>query len=209
MRTRTVIRLLTLLVVIQAASLAVACGQSIDQALIDDAVARALADPDVGSGTITAGAFEVVDGEGRVRAVIGLSDLGTGLFVRDARGVNRIAVALDSFDIPSLTLYDETGARRIGMQFALGMSPALFLRDTEGTLKAGMQVQHDGGPILFFRSGNAEDSFAVALIGNDEPVLSMAGPDGNHRILMGLDGADYDPQILFLDANGEETATLP
>jgi len=76
-------------------------------------------------------------------------------------------------------------------------------------LKAGLQVQADGGPLLFFRSAQRQDSIALTLLENDQPVLSLASPDGNSRVLLGLVDPDFNPVLIFRADDGTPVLRLP
>ena len=185
-----------------------ACGGGSDQPE-DDAVATVPTRSGTVSEHIRAQSFELVDADGKVRGVFESVGGDVGLRLMDSLGRERIKITVDDADLPSVTLFDEGGSRRIGMEFALGLNPALFLRDSDGVLKAGMQVQRDGGPVLFFRSVAAENSFAVALVGDDLPVISLADPGGNSRVFLGLGEGSYDASLVFVSETGEPISSIP
>ena len=192
---------------------ATACGGDIDQSRIDAAVAAAIADQDPDddqiSDRIRARSFELVDDSGNVVGSLAPTGPGVGLTLRDAAGVGRLLLALDERGSPSVTLLDESGTRRVGLEFNPNGNPTLFLRDEQGILKAGLQVQGDGGPLLFFRSAQRQDSLALTLLEDDAPVLSMASPDGNSRVLFGLEAPDFDPLLIFRSGDGTPLLELP
>lgn len=199
-----------LLAVLIAMALAVlACSRDIDQDQIEAAVAAALEDRGGISDRIRARSFELVDDSGNVIATLSQTGPGVGLTLRDAEGVGRLLLALDEAGAPSVTLLDETGTRRVGLDFNPVGNPALFLRDQQGVLKAGLQVQGDGGPLLFFRSAERQDSIALTLLENDQPVLSMASPNGASRILLGLEEPGFDPVLIFRNDDGTPLQRLP
>ncbi len=192
---------------------ATACDGDIDQSRIDAAVAAAIADQDQDSNRVSdrirARSFELVDNSDNLVGSLSPTGPGVGLTLRDAAGVGRLLLALDERGSPSVTLLDETGTRRVGLEFNPNGNPSLFLRDEQGILKAGLQIQADGGPLLFFRSAERQDSLALTLLEGDEPVLSMASPDGNSRVLFGLESPDFNPLLLFRAGDGAPLLELP
>lgn len=191
------------------ALLVLACSQDVDQDRIEAAVAAALGDRGEISDRIRARSFELVDDSGNVIAVLSQTGPGVGLTLRDREGVGRLLLALDEIGSPSVTLLDESGTRRVGLEFNPVGNPSLFLRDEQGILKAGLQVQADGGPLLFFRSAQRQDSIALTLLENDQPVLSLASPDGNSRVLLGLEDPDFNPVLIFRSDDGTPVLRLP
>jgi len=93
--------------------------------------------------------LEVVDSEGRVRAVVGTDKEGSvGLFVHDPEGKVRVSVTHDP-DQSALFIRDEEGAIRVGVaQFAHGGGGvALHGPDAKG---AAVLYYKEGGSLIFF-----------------------------------------------------------
>lgn len=99
----------------QRSRIGLAAGAAALGALVLTAFAR------TGGEVVSAGRFELVDGEGRVRAELGIDDDGSaGLFVRDEEGRLRASLTYDEAQA-AMYLWDEGGTIRVGAaQYAHG-----------------------------------------------------------------------------------------
>lgn len=106
---------------------------------------------------ITAERFELVDGEGRVRAEMAIDEDGSaGFFVRDAEYGMRAALVHDA---------SQTG---------------LFLLDAEGTVRVGTaQYAHGGGGVALH--GEHSKGAAVLYMKDGEGSLSLYDAEGQVR----------------------------
>jgi hypothetical protein len=144
-----------------------------------------------GAAEIRAARFTLVDGRGRSRATLGLSDDGA----------------------PALALYDSDHAPRV--QLALDASGAanLKLHDGDGEVSAWLSVGANGAPSLYLRGINRRRR---SLKGHAElcvdehgcPVLSLYDKDGRPRVLLSLDEEDGVPSLSFSSAAGDLRALL-
>jgi hypothetical protein len=98
-------------------------------------------------------AFQLVDGEGVIRAELAFRDGHPGLFIKDGTGMDRL-LAVDEPDGTGLYITDADGTTRIGVaQFAHGGGGvALHGPDSKG---AAVLYFKDQGSLRFFdREGN-------------------------------------------------------
>ena len=94
---------------------------------------------------IRAQRFELVDAEGRVRAVLGESPGGApALMLNDEKGQARAALGLDA-NCPRLELSDEQGEARASLFLVFPSAvPSLWLRDEKGKVRASLEVAPGG-----------------------------------------------------------------
>ena len=82
---------------------------------------------------VQAESFELVDENGRQRAVFGPTLRGeVGLLIADPRGQVRAVLTVNGKGEPGLELLDEQGESRASMAVRTGESGTLALRDTDG-----------------------------------------------------------------------------
>jgi len=102
---------------------------------------------------VRAQAFELVDEEGKARAVLGLGREGApNLDLKDANGLKRATLALLPDGSPVLVLNDARGEERA----TLTGGPSLTMRDKTGGERAALTVRYDGSPSLVLRDGKGE-----------------------------------------------------
>lgn len=102
---------------------------------------------------IRAQKFELVDEEGKVRAVLGLGrDGAPNLDLSDAKGLKRATLALLPDGSPVLMLSDARGEERA----TLTGGRSLTMRDETGGERATLKVRYDGSPSLVLRDGKRE-----------------------------------------------------
>lgn len=104
-------------------------------ALLLAAAAVALAVWQAGRSELTAQAIRLVDGQGAVRAELGLSDAGQpGVFVYGPEGTTRIWLGIHDTGKPRLMLGDETGKPRAILGLNDAGEPRLEFSDEQGQL---------------------------------------------------------------------------
>jgi len=159
--------------------------------------------------------FELVDAEGRVRAVLGQSEYRADPY--DDRGELR-TVPMPPGSRPLLALYDETGQQRAELSLSANGDPQLQLWDSRGRpsfeelLEAGPLPSaratlclSSGEPTLSFRGENG--THKVFLTGDKDPTLSLSGEDGRPRAILTLSGGDGT--LVLVDERGRLSAGLP
>ncbi len=110
------------------------------------AVQNKASGPDV----VRAQRFELVDAEGRVRALLAMSlDGRPGLAFLDEKGEGRAGLVLGT-DGPTLELWDKKGKLRARLAVHPDLGPALTLHDEQGVMRAGLLAGTDGRPGLAF-----------------------------------------------------------
>ena len=119
---------------------------------------------------IRAQRFELVDAEGRLRAV--LTD--AGLVLYDEKGKSRATLSLDTDGRPTLSLSDERGKLRA--MLALDGSPTLMLWDEQGEVRATLSL-FSGGPGLSLCDEKGKTRALLALL-NGRPSLVLADEKG-------------------------------
>lgn len=102
---------------------------------------------------VRAPAFEIIDGNGKVRGELGLRDGNPGLFLKDESGVDRL-LAVHEPDGTGLQINDTSGTTRIGVvQFAHGGGGvALHGPDSRGA--AVLYFKNEGSLRFFDLEGN-------------------------------------------------------
>ncbi len=128
---------------------------------------------------IRAEKFELVDSQGRVRAVLGLgiSDNETGLTLFDENGMPRIVLAkLDSG--MCLSMFDENGTGCAELSISDAGTGLLSLSDKNGTCRASLSVL-DSGPRL--RLFDENGTLRTAL---NETGLSLCDENGTFRAVL-------------------------
>jgi hypothetical protein len=138
------------------------------------AAAMAPAFPDE---TVSAARFDLLDGDGGVRASLAMSDEGhPGLVLRDADGTSRAFLGLDGTGtIPFLSLNDPSGAPRAQVAGAAG-GPSVSFYDEIGTRVANLDpfvLEFDGSDgvndLRLFANG-----LSSGLTLRDSPGASIA-----------------------------------
>jgi len=150
-----------------------------------------------GASVVTAAQINVVDGDGRLRAVLtGRDERGmTSLSFYDSAGQVRSVVGLESDDSPVVRLSTGTGESRL---FAtVSGEDALIVAGNERTATAIVGAV-DGSPLVGLAQG---DRPRLRMQLNDEgsPFLGMFGGDGQRAASLTVDATDAPVMTLYRD----------
>lgn len=102
---------------------------------------------------------EVVDGEGRTRAMLATGHGGT----------------------VSLNLLDEQNRPRAALGL-LASGPALFLLDDQGTKRVEVQLASDGSPCVIVREAGGQVRIDGSVVGS--PTLGLLGAEGSATAML-------------------------
>jgi hypothetical protein len=162
---------------------------------------------------LRAGAFVVVDAQGRERATLGMGDDGgIGMILKDVEGRRRLALGSPEAADPEklrwvLSLHDEKGTYRVLVAARDdGQGCGLGLWDENGTARFGLGAAATGGGFSLrdasgtVRAGIGEGPTGVGISAGDEL--------GQIRIVMGI-GPDGTPSLAARDADGNEVWRAP
>lgn len=101
---------------------------------------------------VRAARFELVDEDGRCRAVLQMLQNGCpGLSLLDRDGNTRAVLSPPGDDPPSpggLALNDATGTQRLALLLSRGGAPLLIMNDSPSKGRLGLWVDPDGAPVL-------------------------------------------------------------
>lgn len=149
-----------------------------------------------GAQVVTATQVNVVDREGRLRAVLAGQDERrmTSLSFYDGAGQVRGIIGIDENEMPLVRLFDETGQSRL----------SAFVRDGDGLVIAGDEAAESGvfgtaggSPLLsLFEAGRSRARLQVAPDGS--PSLRLFDADGQQSIGMTV-GASNAPLVTLHD----------
>lgn len=134
---------------------------------------------------IRANKFEVVDNQGRTRAIFTEVTSGAGLAIFDEKGKTQILLSMDKETGPALILHDETSDFSATLSVKK-VGPALSLNDERGNIRAGLVVMEEGPSLsLYDKKGASRARFGVSQTGTPdgksitypESSLHLFGPD--------------------------------
>lgn len=108
--------------------------------------------------------FRLVDREGRIRAVLGVTAQGPVLAFHDESGRPRAAIGIGAVDGPGVVLADERGKPRAEFEIREGV-PRLALADAAGLVRAELQLQSTG-PVLGLSGG------AIQIVDRDGKLVA-------------------------------------
>jgi len=137
---------------------------------------------------VRAQGFEVVDGEGRVRARLGLA---AGqprpiLVFCDEQGKTRVSMSLLADGSPVLALSDKEAKPRAGLMLTAGGLPIVGLVDGQGKRRASLGLAGDGSPSLDLYDQGAMLRASLSLAPDGSPALAVLDKDQNTRAAVGL-----------------------
>jgi hypothetical protein len=149
--------------------------------------------------TLTAGRFELVDRAGKVRAALGMTEIGPALLLIDERGTTRVSLNTTATG-SSLKLYDAFGERE-GGAFEVDASTREFrLHDKSGKIRAGLNIGSNGPALLLV---DADEKPRLRLLaGSEGPALELADPAGKTRISLDLEEGSQ-PGISMFGSTGK------
>jgi hypothetical protein len=134
---------------------------------------------------IKAKSFQAVDDNGTVRAWLGLqTDGNPGVYIRDAKGKNGIAMWVDKAGRPVMRMFDANGQNRIGM----GMTDA-------------------GTPSVTVYDANSKPRIVMGLTPKDQSVFHLHDNKGRVRAYLGQLFNDW-PSLTFYDENAKVRAGI-
>ena len=142
-----------------------------------EALATSLSDGFVGSDTVTAKSYWVLDGAGRRRAEFGMFDGVVALLQRDVSGTTRAAIGVYDDGRPHLRLMDAEGRVRLGAKLESDGSPVLQLLDASRKARINI-VEKDGTPQLALLDANGRPRVLVMVPPEGDPVMVQLGADG-------------------------------
>jgi hypothetical protein len=119
--------------------------------------------------------LRILDGDGKVRAALAVSEDGPGLILVGANGKIRAALGVDK-DGPNLFLYDTNGKVTMAALGVTTEGATLTLDDANGTPRAGLVVTKDG-PGLALSDAN-EKPRAALLVSKAGPMLLLNDANG-------------------------------
>ena len=134
---------------------------------------------------IRARRFEVVDGGGKVRAILGAQDESSGLMLLDDNGQS----------VAELAVSDELG------------STTLSMYDLRGSLRASIDLDHSGSPNLALYDLAGELRVSLGIADGNAPVLDVSGPYGEARMSLEVD-EDGLPSFVLMDGNGNDRVSI-
>lgn len=160
-----------------------------------------------GAQVVTASQVNIVDGAGRLRAVLaGDDEQGlASLAFFDPDGRRRATLGLQPDGTPALTLNDEAGTARfsagvraeeatvvVGQEAArhvlvgtLGGTPVVGLVDG-GRMRLQANLGSEGGePQVSFVNGAGRRAIGLAVGSDDAPIVSLYDPAGAQRVAIG------------------------
>lgn len=148
--------------------------------------------------TLTAGRFELVDRTGKIRAALGMTDIGPALLLVDERGTTRVSLNTTATG-SSLKLYDAVGETE-GGAFEVDASSRQFrLYDKSGKIRAGL-LAGDKGPALLLADAGGKPRISLDLEEGSQPGLSIFGSTGKPGLELGVDDRN-NPEVLLYDSS--------
>ena len=132
---------------------------------------------------IRANRFEVVDGEGRPRVVLGTQGETAGLVLLDGNGES----------VAELAVGDETG------------STSLSLYDMRGSVRASLDLDPEGSPTLSLYDMAGEPRLSLGVDEGNTPVIDLTGPYGEARMVRGGRGL---PSLVLMDGDGKDRVSV-
>ncbi|MGB8265596.1 MAG: hypothetical protein WCE44_04685 [Candidatus Velthaea sp.] len=131
---------------------------------------------------------------------------GSGLVVRDAKGVVRVAVRIDSAGSPSADLYDAAGNLRESAAL-LSDYPALRQFDTAGKLRSELFLGSGSNNGEYaIRDASGTTRLAVFQGSSGPPELALYGSDAKVRGYLATD--DLMPYLVMNDNAGTTRVTI-
>jgi hypothetical protein len=150
--------------------------------------------------------LEIVDDEGKVRAVLGTREEGIGVVsVYDQSG--RVRASLEAGEIPEqasgLSVFDTNGKPRavVSMDNDPDRGSALILLDTEGKQRAVVSLKEGGQAGLRFSAGQKNRAISISA-GDDGKLYLMLSGEGAPMVALGLnekEGQDACSNIVLAD----------
>jgi len=131
--------------------------------------------------TISAKQFQVMDGQGNVRAKLNVSDGGLAhLGLYDQQGVERAALAVSNDGTSILALSGDDGNPRLTANVATHDGPAYFkLLNPDNSTAADLKMDKSGRSLMLADSkGASRVSLQTAPWTNPESSLTIYGKDG-------------------------------
>lgn len=129
--------------------------------------------------TVEAGHFVIRDGEGRMRAALGIRPDGT----------------------PGFGLFDEKGTPRLSFDLALGGAPGVNLYDSQGTLKGALAIRPDGTPGLGLFGSQNKVGISLEMTPQGAPGVNIFDGAGQVRGALAI-RPDGTPGLGIFDAQG-------
>jgi hypothetical protein len=128
--------------------------------------------------------FELVDGNGAVRATLGINPAGLPAFaLLDEAGQERFIIAGNPMGGYGMSIRAADGAVRFGVAHGASGGEAfagLNIRDAAGTIRANLFATDDGSQAGFnvFDADGGQRSRLGYYSDTETPVLRFVGPDG-------------------------------
>ncbi|MCK4850670.1 MAG: hypothetical protein KAT11_04920 [Phycisphaerae bacterium] len=121
--------------------------------------------------------FELVDSQGKVRAMLNLcdNDKGANLTFIDQVGEVRALLGINK-DMPGFSFFDRTGQMRVALG-VLDNKAVLGFSDLKGTQRVGIGAVEQGASLEFSGPQNSQARIVVK-IENNEPSIGIAESDG-------------------------------
>lgn len=152
--------------------------------------------------TLTAGRLELVDRNGRIRAALGMTDIGPALLLVDEEGKTRVSLRSTATG-SSLKLYDAIG-RMEGGAFEVNASSHEFrLHDQSGKVRTGLVVS-DEGPGIILADASGKPRISLDLRGGSG--ISILGSTGRQGLTLDVDD-NNNPRVLLYDSSLKQLRT--
>ncbi len=154
--------------------------------------------------TIEAEKFILKDGNGGVRASLGLADGGVSLDLYDNNGKGRARLALNADGFPSFVVRDANAKSAIVLSVFEGdeKTTALAFYDQSGKIALSLGVTGTGSRIALYDEAGRERAIL-----NNVPILSLRGPHRESRVMTGI--VDEQPIITLIDTSGKVLFMVP
>ncbi len=157
--------------------------------------------------TVIAGAFELKDGEGRIRARLSVNKEGsTELSLLDLEGRPRAQLAVDHRGDSQLLLMNHKRRKRIWLQAIDSQGPSISLADSGGAQVVRLEAPDRHAAALLLQRGSSILRASVQPDGNAELGLGLSSAKERSTLSMSPEGA---AGLHLLDAAGKMAAQLP
>ena len=155
---------------------------------------------------VKANQFVLVDEKGNLRAMLGMTEYGTGLVLFDENDKSRAVLAADE-DWSELVLLDENGNPRAQLDWG---------EDTTGSQRSGLCLYDEDGAVgaelfdsllsLCGEQGAVRAMLTFSPLRSDGPGLVLVDEEGNPRVWLAAN--KHGPRRCLIDEEGNPRAWL-
>ncbi len=144
--------------------------------------------------------FELVNAEGAVVAVLAADEGSHGVYLFDAAGHRRAALALET-DGPALTLLAADASPKVVLNLGHDGHPGLSLNDATGKTRYDLRLRQDERPcMLFWDVAAPKPRMGVGINPAGNPNIVLFDAEGNRRAWMQM-LAEEGPSVGVGDAS--------